>query len=143
MKTLFRMLVGLGLSAGVAAAGAELSPVPFVVDQQQFKAGDGIVIEQVLATSAKLEAGAKVVVRGHYQLASAAKARLGLFVTHRSPAGPDHSAPSQIKPIERTGGSFELSCEITYPGNLHVSFYPATGGEAFGGVFFSDGPRKS
>jgi len=137
MKTLLRLLVGLSLAACVASAHAELSPVSFVVGKQQFKPGDSIVIDQVLATSPKLEVGAKVVVRGHYRLASAAKARLGLFVTHHAKAGADPYAPSQMAPVEGANGSFELSCEITYEGDPHVSFYPAPNGESFGGVYFS------
>jgi hypothetical protein len=143
MKTLLRLLVGLCLTACIASAGAELSTVSFVVGKQEFKAGDGIAIDQVLATSPKFEVGAKVVVRGHYQLASAVKASLGLFVTHRSPAGRDPSAPSQLVSVDKEGGTFELSCEITYPGDLHVSFYPASGGESFGGVYFSGAAQKS
>ena len=143
MKTLLRLLIGLCLAACVASARAELSPVSFVVGKRQFKSGDSIVIDQVLATSPKLEVGAKVVVRGHYQLASSAKARLGLFVTHRSPAGADAFAPSQLAPAENANGSFELSCEITYDGDPHVSFYPASGGESFGGVYFSASAQKS
>ena len=143
MKTLLRLFVVLCLTACVASASAELSAVSFVIDKQQFKNGDSIVIDQVLATSSKLDVGAKVTVRGHYQLASADKASLGLFVTHRSPADADASAPSQVKQVETASGSFELSCEITYVGDLHVSFYPASHGEAFGGVYFSSAPQKS
>ena len=143
MKTLLRLVVGLCLTACVASASAELSAVSFVVGKQQFKNGDSIVIDQVLATSPKLEVGAKIIVCGHYQLASADKASLGLFVTHRSPSVADASAPSQLKRVESASGSFELSCEITYAGDLHVSFYPASHGEAFGGVYFSSAPQKS
>jgi hypothetical protein len=142
MKTLPRMLVGLCLTACVASASVELSVVSFVVAKQEFRAGDSIVIDQVLATSPKLEIGAKVVVRGHYLLASAPKASLGLFITHRAPAAADPSSPSQIAPVEKATGSFELSCEITYPGDLHVSFYPASHGESFGGVYFAGAPQK-
>ena len=144
MKTLLRLFVGLFLTACVAFASAELSSVPFVVGQQQFKAGDSIVIDQVLATSPLLAVGTKVTVRGHYHLASASKARLGLFVTHQSPVKTaDASTNSQVQQMERASGSFELSCEITYDGDSHVSLYPATGGKSFGGVYFSAAPRKS
>lgn len=143
MKTLLRILIGFGLAAGVASARAELSPVPFVVGKQEFKAGDAIVIDQVLATSPKFETGTTLVVRGHYQLASSAKASLGLFLTRRSPAGADPTAPSQIASVEKASGSFELSCEITDEGHPHVSFYPASGGASFGGVYFSAAPQKS
>lgn len=142
MKILLRLLAVFGLAACAASVHAELSPVSFVVGKQQFKPGDAIVIEQVLATSPQLEAGTKVVVRGHYQLASAAKAQLSLYVTHRSPAGRDVTSPSQSAPVQNQSGSFELSCEITYAGDPHVSFYPASGGEPFGGVYFSAAPKS-
>lgn len=142
MKMLLRLVVGFCLTACVVSASAELSAVSFVVGKQQFKTGDSIVIDQVLATSPKLEIGSKLTVRGHYQLTSAPQASLGLFVTHRSPTGADAFAPSQLKRIENASGSFELSCEITSEGDLHVSFYPASPGEAFGGVYFSPAPQK-
>ena len=130
MKTLLRLVVGLSLTVCAGSARAELSPLSFIVGKQQFKPGDSIVIDQVLATTSAIEVGAKVVVRGHYQLASSAKARLGLYVTHRSPAGRDAAAPSQSAHVEGASGSFELSCDITYEGDPHVSFYPDSGGES-------------
>jgi hypothetical protein len=143
MKTIFRLLIGLGLVVGLASAHAELSPVAFVIGKQQFKPGDSIVIDQVLATSPKIEAGTKLVVRGHYELSSAAKASVGLFVTHRSPAvrTPDAFAPSQVAQLSQASGSFELSCDVTYDGDPHVSFYPDGGGNSFGGVYFSLAPK--
>jgi hypothetical protein len=137
MKTILRLLFGLSLAACVASARAELSPVSFVVGKQQFKSGDSIVIDQVAATSPKLDVGAKVVVRGHYRLASVGKAKLGLFVTHRTPVGEEKVGREQLKQVESPGGAFELSCEISAAGDIHVSFYPASGEASFGGVYFS------
>jgi len=127
-------------AGGAALLAAEVADVPFAVGRQQFQPGDSIVIDQVLATSPKLTAGDTVVVRGHYRLASAAKASLGLFVTHRSPAPADPIAPTQTAAVIAANGAFELSCTIGAAGALHVSFYPASGGEAFGGVYFSPAP---
>jgi hypothetical protein len=111
-----------------------------VIGKQQFKAGDGIVIDQVLATSPKLGIGDKVVVRGHYDLTSAGEACLGLFVTYEGPSTEAESGkPSQTARINTTTGAFELSCEISGRGTLHVSFYPVPRGEAFGGVYFRQG----
>ncbi len=141
MKTLIRLLLGLGFAISIASAGTELAPIPFSVGKQEFKAGDTIVIDQVLATSPQLESGSKVTVRGHYQLASTPQAKLGLFVTHRAPAGSDPVAPAQIQPIDHASGTFELSCEITYAGDLHVSFYPVARGAAFGGVYIGATPK--
>lgn len=143
MKTLLRLMVGLSLAACFASGDAELSPVSFVLGKQQFELGDSIVIDQILATTATLEVGARVVVRGHYKLGSSAKAKLGLFITHRSAAGADASAGSQTTLVEDASGSFELACEIKHIGNAHVSFYPATGGRSFGGVYFSTAVPES
>src|SRR4051812_23100244 len=123
MKTILRLLVGLGFAACVASVRAELSPIAFVVGSQQFQSGDAITIDQVLASSPSLEVGTRITVRGHYQVASSAKARLGLFVTHRGPAGTDRSDAAQVATVQTASGSFELSCEITYEGDPHVSFY--------------------
>ncbi len=138
MKTLRRLLFGVCLTtACIATASAEFTSVPFVTGRQQFKAGDGIVIDQVLATSPKLGIGTKVVVRGHYQLSSANEARLGLFVTHEGRSSDvDSVTPSQTARVSNATGAFELSCAISEAGSLHVSFYPVPTGEAFGGVYF-------
>jgi hypothetical protein len=143
MKTLLPLFIGFCVAACVASASAELSSVPFTIGQQQFKAGDSIIIEQVLATSPRFGIGDKVVVRGRYKLASAVSASLGLFVTHESSAGPDSISQSQMTHVNSTAGSFELSCEIKYPGTIHVSFYSDLGGESFGGVYFSSNAQNT
>lgn len=143
MKTMSRLLLSLYLTTCVASASAALSSLPFVIGEHQFKSGDDIVIDQVLARSSKLSVGDKVTVRGHYRLASAATASLGLFVTHKSTAGADAVASSQAMRVEGASGAFELSCEIAYVGDLHVSFYTASGGNTFGGVYFSVAPNQS
>jgi len=56
-------------------------------------------------------------------------------VTHRGPAGPDAGEESQEATVEGPAGSFELSCEIAYAGDIHVSFYPDSGVEALGGIY--------
>lgn len=89
MMTLRRLLLMFCATGWVALLAAEVTNVPFELGKQHFQPGDSIVIEQVLATSPKLTVGDKVVVRGHYRLASAAKAALGLWVTHTSPAPGD------------------------------------------------------
>ena len=136
MKKLLQIWSVCFLVAGTVFANAGLAPVAFVVATPQFKAGDAIVIDQVLATSPNLGVGDQVVVRGHYQLASTGAARLGLLVTHATPAAEaDKVAPAQMARVTRAAGTFELSCAISFAGRLHVSFYPVPSGEAFGGVY--------
>ncbi len=129
------LLVGLCVAASGAWAGGEPPGIPFRLGKEHFRPGDSVVVDQVQATSPQLDVGAKVVVRGHYRLASAGEAAIGLFVTHRAPATGDGVAPEQLRRIQAGEGAFELSCEITYAGDLHVSLYPASGGESFGGVY--------
>jgi hypothetical protein len=142
MKRFICLVVGMAVAAGTASAAAELPRVPFSIGKQQFKPGDEIVIDEVLATSPDFGVGDRVLVRGHYRLASAAAATLGLFVTHlhaepmSHPTG-DSVSDSQTARAEGATGTFELSCAIAYPGTVHVSFYPASGGDSFGGVYFA------
>ncbi|MEO6002979.1 MAG: hypothetical protein ABIZ04_13445 [Opitutus sp.] len=138
---LSRLVIGVCLVAGVASARAELVDVPFTVGAQHFNRGDQIIIEQVLASSPALKVGDQIVVRGRYELASAPTATLGLFSTHRGAAKPDAIASSQQAAIKAMKGTFELSWQIAYAGDLHVSFYPAIRGESFGGVYFKVAAR--
>ena len=141
MKSLPCLLISLFLTVCLSAVSAEPSNVPFTIGKQEFKSGDGIVIERVLATSSALKVGDKVIVRGHFKWEGAPQANLGLFATHRTHASADPAARSQTMRVARARGTFDLSGEIIYEGDIHVSFYPVTGGEAFGGVYFTVGPQ--
>ena len=54
---------------------------------QFFRPGDSITITEVKATSPDLKAGDKVIVKGHYTLASEPKASLCLFATATKGSG--------------------------------------------------------
>ena len=140
-KALLRLLLCGCVAACVASARAELVDIPFTLGAQQFLDGDHIIIEKVQASSAGLKVGDQIVVRGRYELASARSATLAFSSTHRGAAKPDSIALSQKARITDAKGTFELSWEITYDGDLHVSFYPATRGESFGGVYFNAAQR--
>lgn len=118
---------------------AGLSPVPFVTSRSQFSAGDGITLQQVLASSPRLESGDRVLVRGNYTLQSRASALLMLSLTRNAPGSWDAVSPSSRINITAAGsGTFELAYEIKQPGSLHVSFYgTGTDGNSFGGVYFA------
>lgn len=137
MKTLIRLIIGFSLVACIGfAAVAELSNVSFVFGQKKFKDGDGIIIQQVLATSPKFAVGDKVVVRGLYQLKSKEKATLALFLTQTGGDGRDVVSPSQTLEVKEGSGPFELVYTVAHPGALHVTFYSIPNGMPFGGVYF-------
>ncbi len=146
MKTSLGLLIGLCATACIAAASAVLLEVPFATEKERFEPGDKIVIEHVFATSPKLGVGDTVVVKGHYLLRSASTARIALFATHEIHGSDavirDKVSPTQTLRVEGENGSYELSCEITYTGDLHVSFFPSKGGESFGTVYFCAATKK-
>ena len=136
---MIRLLVSIGFASFVASARGELSPVPFAIGKQKFRHGESIVIDQVLSNSPAVDVGTKLEVRGHYHLANSSPTSVGLFVTHISRAEADVVAPSQVTPASTADGSFDLVCDVTAIGLLHVSFYTTSGEESPGGVYFSIG----
>ncbi|HET7536875.1 MAG TPA: hypothetical protein VFJ90_10500 [Candidatus Didemnitutus sp.] len=136
MKTSLRFLLGFVLVASLAAAVIELPAVSFTLGPSRFRQGDQIVIDQVLASSPKFELGDRVMVRGHYVLTSESKASISLFLTHTEDRKREFVAPEQSAKIMTGEGRFELAYDVKYPGVLHVSFYRASDGQAFGGVYF-------
>lgn len=110
--------------------------VPFTTSHAQFVGGDAITIQQVLATSPRLEPGDVVLVRGQYALQSAAQATLMISLTVNAPGYTERVSPSSRQTVSGTG-TFEVAYEIKQPGSLHVSFYPTGSGSSFGGVYFA------
>ena len=128
------------------SSGYDLSHVVrFEVGAAQFRDGDKIAIDEIRGTSDKMTAGNIYVVKGTYRLVSAKSAELAAFVTG------DGSSPEvrqmQNIPTQKTqtilvdqgDGHFTLILYLWYDGNPHVSFYPASGGNSFGGVYFGTG----
>src|SRR5688500_11437234 len=102
---------------------ADLSPISFQITNQQFEPGDSITIEEVIASSPKLEVGDTVIVRGRYRLKSKPNGTLGFFLSTKGPSPATPVAPYQRQRIEAGSGTFELRHVIPTRGNLHVSFY--------------------
>jgi hypothetical protein len=76
-----------------------------------------------------------MVVKGHYNLASADRARLGLHITTSS----TNSTPTdsrQWMQISKGQGDFELTHPHVVPGWPHVAMYPIGGGESFADIYF-------
>ena len=122
-------------------AGNGLANIPFVLGPKKFKAGDAIVIEQVLANSPNLAAGDRVVVRGQYLLASKERATLLLALTQPEGAGRESVSPAQMMKVERGTGAFELAYEVKHTGVLNLTLYGFADGKPFGGVYFGTKPQ--
>lgn len=115
---------------------AGLGPVPFATTQAKFEAGDSITITDVLASSPAMQPGDIVLVRGSYVLQSRAQALLMISLTVNAPGAIEPTSPTSRQTVNAGSGTFEVAYEIKQPGALHVTFYPATGGSSFGGVYF-------
>jgi hypothetical protein len=142
MKIPIALVLCLASTVGLGLGGEELSNVPFALGPTHFKDGDGIVIQQVLATSTNLAVGDKIVVRGRYDLKTQAKATLSLYLTSNAGAG-EPNVPTQSTEIRAGSGEFELSRVVKHPGYLHLSFYRISGGTDFGCVYFGTEPQMS
>lgn len=136
MKMLIRLLLGLSVAACLGFASADLTNTSFVLGPTKFKEGDAIFLEQVLATSANLAVGDKVLVSGHYNLSSRPKATLALFLTQEGSGGGESVSPTQTMEVQQGSGTFELVYEVKRAGTLHLTFYGVADGRPFGGVYF-------
>ncbi|MFT3781527.1 MAG: hypothetical protein QM790_05870 [Nibricoccus sp.] len=135
MKKLSLIVVGL-VVACLGLAAAELSDVSFVLGPKKLKDGDMIVVEQVRATSPKLEGGDTVVVRGRYELKSEERAIIGLSLTQTVGNGSEQVVPAQWTEIKKGSGEFELSYQVKHIGALHLTFSTVPEKKSFGTVYF-------
>ena len=132
MKTLPRLVFGLLLTACLGFARAELADAPFVLGPRKFREGDDILLQQVRATSPKLEIGSQIVVRGRYDLQSKEKATLALFLTQTAGDGKESISPTQTMEVKQGTGEFELSYAVKHAGVLHVTFHGFPDGKPWG-----------
>lgn len=123
-----------------AAVAMPSVAVPFELGKSDLAAGDAIVITAVESASPAFEAGGTYTVRGTYQLASADTATLLLALTSDDPKAAVANYPdSASTTAHRGGGEFVLTNVFLAKGQPHLSFYPAGGGQSFGGVYFGAG----
>ncbi len=111
--------------------------VEFEAGGSQFAMGDNITVLEVRGTAKTFKPGNRYWIRGTYRLSSRDKATLSVFTTAKDAA--DGKGPvfaEQTIQIERGDGSFTLVLPMSYRGWPHASFYPAEGGEGFGGTYF-------
>jgi hypothetical protein len=133
----------LGCTGVRPTASSSLS-FPDVVRFEQgatrFLDGDRITITEVRGTADAITPGNIYCIKGTYTLASHRQAMLAAFVTARDPAD-GKSGFLKVQKIMATQGTgtFSLFLPVTISGWPHVSFYPADGGESFGGNYFGTG----
>lgn len=134
-------------SAGPDAPKAEPSRssefphgVEFELGATRFLDADQVTIVEVRGTDKTIAAGNIYWVRGTYTLASHDRATLAAYVT-ATDAAHARSTPlkSQSVIVQRGSGSFALFLPVSHRGYPHVSFYPAEGGNGFGGIYFGTG----
>jgi hypothetical protein len=136
MKTLPKLGIALLFAAAIAWAAPELKPIAVSVGPYEFVEGDSVVIDQVFCTSAKLEIGDTVVVRGRYTLASHQGAKLGLSLTRTESRVLVPIKPGANKNVATGSGEFELVYEVTQIGCMRVALSDLDGGQSFGTVYF-------
>jgi hypothetical protein len=108
--------------------------------QTRFQPGDKIEVTEIRGTSQKFGSGNIYLVKGTYTLASHEQATLAAYITAtdaKYASGP--SLKVQHQTIGRGQGTFTLFLPMYNDGLPHVSFYPADGGEGFGGNYFGTG----
>ena len=102
--------------------------------------GDKITIQEIRGTSDTFSPSNFYQIKGTYTLASHDRATLAAYMTARE-AADGRSTPSKVQStvVNRGDGTFTLILPMTCKGWPHVSFYPADGGDSFGGNYFGTG----
>lgn len=120
------------------------SEFPYAVKFEQgatkFLEGDKITIVEVRGTAETFKPGDIYLVKGTYTLASHDRASLAAYTTAKNAAeGTSKSYSAQTTTVKKGTGTFTLFLPMSCEGWPHVSFYPAEGGEGFGGNYFGTG----
>jgi RNA polymerase sigma factor (sigma-70 family) len=114
--------------------------VPFEQGATRFLEGDRITIIEIRGTAATFSPGNLYWIRGTYNLASHERGTVAAYITATEAAharGPSLAYQSTV--VNRGSGTFTLFLPMSHRGLPHVSFYPADGGESFGGNYFGTG----
>ena len=123
-----------------AANGDFPHSVSFEQGETKFVESDKVSITEVRGTDPTLSVGNIYVIRGTYKLASHDRAMLCASVTAiDAENGRCTGLKVQNAVVSRGNGTFTLYLPMSYRGWPHVSFYPANGGEGFGGTYFGLG----
>jgi hypothetical protein len=130
------ILLTLALATQLLGAPPQQESVSVVLGPKAYRDGDAIEITDITCTSANLEQGDSVTVRGRVRLDSQQSANLCLFLTQTESSGHSEIDAGQLKNVTRGITSFELSILVKHRGALHVTLYDATTGKPFGGTYF-------
>ncbi len=141
---LFALLAVPALAPAARPDAASSSPFPHTVKfepgETRFDNGDVITIDEVDGTAATFTPGNIYWIKGTYTLASRDEATLAAYVTAAdSQDARSYSFDVQTRDCKRGSGKFTLLLPMSYRGWPHVSFYPAAGGQSFGGTYFGTG----
>ena len=120
------------------------SGFPYAVRFEQgatrFLNGDKITILEVRGTADTFAPGNIYWIKGTYTLASHDRAMLAAYTTAKDAKnGTGGYLKVQTNIVARGQGTFTLYLPLSYQGWPHVSFYPADGGDGFGGNYFGTG----
>jgi beta-lactamase regulating signal transducer with metallopeptidase domain len=114
--------------------------VRFEQGATRFLNGDTITILAVRGTADTFSPDNLYWIKGTYTLASHDRAMLAAFVTAKDA---EHGKGTYLKVqtivVNQGDGTFALFLPMSFRGWPHVSFYPAGGGEDFGGNYFGTG----
>jgi beta-lactamase regulating signal transducer with metallopeptidase domain len=114
--------------------------VRFEPGATHFSDGDQIKILEVSGTADTFAPGNIYCIKGRYTLASRDRATIAAYTTARDAEnGKSASLKVQSTVVDRGSGSFTLYLPMLARGWPHVSFYPADGGDSFGGNYFGTG----
>jgi len=136
MKTFPLLLASLFATACLSLVAAELSDASFTVGPKKFKDGDTIEVQQVRATSPKLESGDTIVVSGKYVLKSEERAIISLSLTQTEGDGKERVVATQWTEVKKGSGEFKLSYDVKHVGALHLTFSSVPERKSFGTVYF-------
>ena len=121
----------VSLRPGVKTDMQVLQPVSFKITSMEFQNGDSIEITDLSGPAGIIRPGDTYIVSGRYTLKSHDDAALHVYATN------GETSSSQGPIIKRGEGQFTRSFTLLKKGDLHLSFYPAKGGDSFGGVYFA------
>jgi hypothetical protein len=95
-----------------------------------FQGADSIIVTELRGTSPRIEEGESYWVQGTYSLSSRERARLSIYATN----GEVQSHQGTV--LRKGTGTFGYRYVLKKSGMLHMSYYPANGGDGFGGIYF-------
>jgi len=121
------------LSTACSSSQTEPVDVLLQIGNAGFAAGDVITIRSVRGDRPAIEVGGTYQVEGSWTLATQPAALLQLWSTNGEVRGSNGTR------IQQGTGTFSFTVNVVREGNLHVSLYPAKGGNSFGGVYFGTG----